>query len=457
MPCNILKTKPFKDFIFFVLLCICLSGSWPILANDQCEIKIFTRNSKVDLSEIKSLFRSVDLMASRTLIPPVKRKLVKNRLYTIILIEDKDFKRVDILCDKAKGFRFYLPENTKLWLKNDTILTRIVAAIILDKCGYAPDKNHNKLPLWLIHGILSKVKRRLNKANIPGIMTFPGMHMLLTSGKTPDLLKISSSPVMAGDGPAYKVSMEAAEILLESVGRLPKSRVALRDLIDLSMKGIPAEDSFLQIFSKKVHTLLQNTANITELQQKRQSKEELKDWLVKNATLMAVNAFKPGNAEFAEKRFRQIEIVRYLSEIKADKEKVYEERYCTVEDLVSKKKEIKDFPAIVRKKELEFARLEFSVTSSLQSSLSRIKKALHKLRIDSSYDFQSEFLAAKKEFYNEIEKFNEIEVYLKKMELKYVPASWRYHTEMTEVKKLREEERRRWPALTKYLDSIEKE
>lgn len=453
---NKLKKSFFQHFfplaVFLLAFCCCLRT----VAIEPCEVKIFSRNSTVDLSEIKTFFRTVDVVISRIIPSPNKKKVIP-QIYTIVLVHDKDFKKVNIINGKLKGIRFYLPENTKVWAENDKILSSIVAAVLLKKCGYSPDNNQNNLPPWLVYGILSKVKRRMDKANIPGIMTFPGIHMLLTSGVPPNLLKISTSPVRAGDGPAYDVFLEASEIMLESTGRLPKNREAIKDLIDLSMQGIPPENSFIQIFSKKVHNMLQNTTEISQLDRDRQINEELQDWLIDNATLLAVNAFNPGNADFAERQFRKIGIVRYISVVDDNNGKAKEERYCKVENLKEKKKDIKNFPALVRFKELEFARLEFAVPASMQPSLYRIKRALHKLRADSSYDFKKEFLDAKQQFYNEIEKYNEIDAYLKQMEFRFVPESWRYRTELKEIEKSKNKERRRWPTLTKYLDSVEKE
>lgn len=451
------RTKKYvKISLLMILISFACWSTYQASAYEPCEIKIFTRNSRVNLDEIKAFFKTVDIVIMRMLPHEKKNRLKKPGLYTVVLMKEKDFKKAEIIDEKKKGIRFYLPENIFDWAKNDQITAKLVTAILLKKCGYDADKKHKNIPRWLKFGILAKVKRRLDKGNIPGIITYPGVHMLLTTEPAPDLLKIASSPVKPVDGPAYDIFLETSEILLSSVRRLPKSREGIKDIVELSIKGLPPKASFSKVFGKKVHQLLQNTTEISKLNRDQDTEDELKEWLNDSAVLMSVNPFKPGNANFAEKQFRKIEIVRYTSAIPSP-QNTKEERYCMVEHLKEKKDEIKNFPSVVKDKEIEFARLEFAVPSSIQSSLNTIKKALLKLRTDSSFKFKSAYLEAKKDFYDEVEQYNEIEYYLKQMEPRFVPESWRYRTELQELDKWHQKTKLHWPALTEYLDTIEKD
>ena len=442
----------FYFFLFFSTFGIFFISDY-VNAKENCAIKIYTRNSKVDLKKIKSFFHTANLVVSRVL-PSQKNRM--QPYYTIVLMKEEDFKKVEILSKKRGEIRFYLPEKTSNWMNNDQITAQIIAAMLLNKAGLPPDQNYEKLPSWLVYGLLSKVQHRLDKTKIPGILTFPGVHMLLTTEPPPDLLKIASSPVKPDDGPAYKIFLETSVIFLNSIRKLPKNKEAILDLINLSIEGISSAQSFMQIFAKKVNIVRKNT---TEMPAENSCKNYngLKEWLNENAILMSVNTFKPGNASFVEKQFRKIEIVRYFAVPDPEKPNEKEERYCNVEALFAKKKEIENFNTIIEMKELDFSRLIFAAPLPFHSSLTKMKIALLTLRTNSYDDFKQKYMKAKQEFYDEIERFNKIELYVKKTELKYAPESWRYKTELEELAKWHKKHKTEWPALTKYLNQWEKE
>jgi len=434
--------------LFFVLLGV------NVRAAESCEVKIYTRNSKVNLREIKTFFRTADLLISRIL-PAEKKKRGNPSLshYAVVLLDEKHFNKFEVLDTSNKELRFYLPEKTSDWIGKDRITSRIILSILLKRSG-AVVARRAKLPPWLVYGVLAKVQRRLSKANIPGMVTFPGVHMLLTASSTPDLFEIAFSSLKPEDGAAYKIFLETSEILLAAVLRLPQSRNAIKDIVDLSVDGIPARKTFDMILGKKVYSFLDNTTDISKLGIVRQNHDELKTWLNDYAILKSVNPFKPGNARFAEKQFSKIKIVKYLS--KSEKgSKAEEIRYCKVADLFIKRKEIKNFTFVVKNKEIEFSRLEFAVPIQMQTSIYNMKKYLRKLRTDSSFKFKKAYVLAEQNFYDEVEKYYELETYLGKMELRFVPEAWRYRTEFQEISKSETYKRKRWPALTKYLDLIE--
>lgn len=425
------------------------------LAVKKCELKIFTRNSKIDLNEIKAFFNNANLFVARIL-QTEKRKKKSVNVYTIILMKDKDFKKINIVDKGKKGIRYYLPEEIGKWKNNDRIKAKIIASMILKHSKYRLDENYKKLPAWLIYAILSKVERRLDKANIPGIMTFPGMHMLLTTSPPPELLEIASRPVHSEDGPLYNIFLETSEIMLDSIWRLPKRKESLKDLISLSMKGFPTKEAFIQAYAKKVFVYKNNTTEALD-DQELKSPDVLKQWLLDNAILMSINTFKPGNAHFAEEQFRKIEMLKYIAIPDQTSKDKKEERFCQVSELQSKQKEIENFSAVIRSKELDFARLAFSTPSILQPGILKIRESLEMLRMGTIRNFESSYKQAKQEFYNGIDRMNKLETYLAKTERDSLPASWKYRYELEEMKKWDKKRKKRWPSLTKYMDKLEKE
>lgn len=461
-----LKIKQYQDrlpvgrsaFTAICLAVIMVSAEYDVMGTGNCELKIFTRNSKADLNDIKSFFRNADLVVSRTLpAEPVKNDLPeKLPIYNIVLMNEKDFKKIEIMDEGKNGIRYYLPEDISKWADNDRIKAKIIASMILKKAHLNLETNINQLPPWLVYGILSKVNRRLDKANIPGIITFPALHMLLITSPPPDLLEIAAKPAYQDDGPIYQVFLESSEVIVDTLRRLPKSRESIIDVINLSLKGFPPKNAFIEAFAKKVYVFKNNTSDSLDTKN-LQSSEVLNQWLIENAILLAVNSFNPGNASFAEKQFRKIEMVKYIAVPNREEKDKKEERLCRVDEILEKKKEMENFNAVIRVKEVDFARLAFSLPEPLQPGILKIKEALEMLRGGVTENFAKRCRDAKQEFYSGLEKMNQLETYLSKLELEALPPSWKYSWELDETRKWNNKVQNRWPALTKYLDAIENE
>jgi hypothetical protein len=275
--------------------------------------------------------------------------------------------------------------------------------------------------------------------------------------ENPAFLKQISSKEYPDSGPALKLYMEFANILIDSIKKLPKWREGLTDMIDLSVKDGYSPAFFEQIFSKKVHTYLINTSTSVN-ENTPYTDSEFEKWFLDNAVQMSVNIFNPANAAASEKMFRKIEIVNYTAEFEnSSGETVHEDRCCKIKDLADKKSEIMNFESIVRNKEFEFTLLAYSVPASFQPAIFEIKKTLIRLRAGLEPElFSKMYNDAKNKFFEEVNKQYEIENYMKKMEKRFVPEVWRYQQELTELDNYKKKRTELWKPLYDYISNWKK-
>ncbi len=455
----------------------CITFSPAVNASSSSEFKFFSRKGKVNTEDVRTVFKGADVLVSR-LVPRPNMGKAPATLYNIVLMDNAEFKGIEIINLKGTEIRFHLPENLEDWIDDDKALSRLIEGILLKKLDLDPAMHSRMLPPWLVIGILGKLRARLCVSSIPGIRTYPAMKMLVTDDPATDLLKIAFSvPMYPDSNPMASVSIQTSDALLSAVMRLPGHREALRGLADLSVQGVDHDKAFVKIFAGMVRNFLISTAEMTLLQEKLDDYGMLREWFYDNAVMLSVNSFSPARAGFAERQFRKIEVVAYALEspeerkdsnepakVKANAERVadpahgdseQEIRYCSLNELQQKKNEIKNFPSIVKSKEHQLSRLEFSAPILLNESIREMRRALFNLRTDSSFKFEANFMTAKNKFFEQLQKCHDIERFMDEIESAVIPESWRFRSEIREIELHEERRRAVWPELSRYLDSIE--
>ena len=216
-------------------------------ASHELDIKIYTGKSKADLSKVRSFFRTSDLLISRIL--PINK--CDRISYSIVLMNKEEFKKAQIMSTGKTKLRVYLPEDISKWDNNHEVFSNLIASALLKKSGTSNGENIDSLPKWLTYGIVNKILRRNSSSIIPGTLSFPGVHALVLSGKKQDWIKIISNPMKPVDGPAYQIYLEASEIILDAILRLPEGKQVLIDIIELSNKELNQEDLFKGAINKE--------------------------------------------------------------------------------------------------------------------------------------------------------------------------------------------------------------
>ena len=442
----------FSKLSTIIIFCIIVLSN-TLYAKNPCEVTVNSEIKIKNAETIKVFIRTADSVTRTLLVSKKLHNQKISRIYNITILTASNTK-IKFKFLKKGILSIELPNIAKE-LQNSQYAPQIIGAMILKYSAQKiTNENISKLPPWLIYSILGKVKNRLDKSSIPGIFFVPAVHAFVSSGEDEGLLKIVESKTYPTSGPSHQLFLELSQVLLKSIRKLPKWREGLHDLVDLSINANYAPAYFEQIFRKKVNTYIANTTVLKTTHQKDENDNALEKWFYNNAVQLSVNVFNPANAAFSEKLFRKIEIVKYPATFEdSEGNLIEEERYCKISDLPDKQAEILNFDSVVKGKEYEFAILGYSVPYNFQPSIFKIKKALINLRINTKSDiFKTEYEKEKNIFFNKISKQYELEAYLKKSERKYVPEIWQYRYELQQIKIYKTKIRKRWKALTKYLN-----
>ncbi len=436
-----IKSRP---IIFIILALIIITGT---ISAKNCEIKIFTGKTKVDLEPVRSFFKTADLR----ILP--KEKSVKLS-YSIVLMKKKDFKKSKITSDGEGKLRIYLSEDIKSWQNDSQVFSDLIASAILKKSGTSSGENYNNLPKWLSHAILNKILRRNSGNIIPGTILFPGIHALVLSREKTDWINVITNPMRPEDGKAYLIYLETSEIILDAIIRFPEGKKAIMDIIELSNKEIGGEDLFRGVMLKKIQDVQKKVKNLTFGE--GTESDIVDDWLNYNVKLSSVNVLNPCDATFAERLFKKAELIQYLTKKGKNDNSPQEERYCKIEELPEKMDEIDDLNSVIFKKQRDLVRIAFSMPIPLQKPIYQIEKSLKLILSGDKEEFLKRYNGRKLVFYDKLEKQHQIESYMLKMEKALVSPGYRFSSELSILKKHDRDKRKRWPELTEFLDNIEK-
>ena len=442
-----MQTKRVGD-IWLIIFCLLFACTAPLHAQyrrKSCNIKIFTKGSQKDLPKIRSLFNIADLTVSRIL--PKKHSALID--YSIILIPKNEFKKADILSQGDNKLRFYLSADIQSWQNDEQIISNIIASLILKKSETSKGENFKVIPRWMTHALLRKIERRSRKQSIPGTISFPGIHAIVLSGTQVKWLKIVSQTPPAEDSNAYKIYMEASEIILDSILRLPGGNKVILDMIELANKDVNAKDVFVSTVTKKLYEIEKHTTFQVD---DNADKQILENWLNYTFRISSVNTFTPCDATEAEKLFTKAEIVKYRAKMSDKKDAKTEERFCKIEELPDKLKEIVDLKLVILKKQRDLVRVGFSIPILLQDPVYKMQKSMDLLTTLKKDQFKKIYKAQKRLFFNALEKQNALEAYILKTEQEFVPPGYRFYAEINAEKDMEKIERARWPALTELMD-----
>ena len=420
-------------------------------------IRVFTgKDAKNPSIDVERFFRLCELEVARIL----PRHGPGNHAleYSIIAVPAKRLKRKSKISTATRGkVRIYLSDALGDDFGNDKpLLAKLAAVVILKNAGNFSAKDYLKIPKWIVYGILRKVLRRLKHQRIYGLVVFPGVHALLISGTPPDFMKILSDPLAPGDGPAFDLSMEIAEITLNAVTRLPKGKRLLADIVNLAMKGVPADTSFRGALGDPVRSVV--AGQIGESKNASQD-EPFAIWLGRAAMTSAVNIFNPLDATSAEKAYLKYSKVRYETKERSTPsgiERPSETRCCTLSDLPDEWGKMKSPEMVFKRKQRDMALLAMMLPSALQSPLNKMREAMTFVERKKPEAFKKQLSAAESDFYRALDRRQQIEAYIDGVERSRVPPSYLYAPQLREIGVAGRKRKCLCPGLRSYMDAKEK-
>ncbi len=401
-----------------------------------CRIKVFSRHGGGNLIAPNRFFRALDTTING-IIP--KQTVSKSMVYELILLEPDDIRKEILRARNKSTLRVGIPQSLDPLHGGDEKLLPAIGMALLLKAGLSVSKKQSA-PRWIELALLRKIRRRAASDRILGVVSFPGVHALLTLPHPPKLLKALESPLRQSDGAAYEILMETCEVILDRVLMLPEGKKVVRKLLELSLQGLPPEDAFRQATG----------ANLRRYEvYKGKSVEE---WLTNGAASASLNLLHPGSAAFGLREFKKVTLVEY-SPSRTDGEP----HYCSIMELPKILDKIESPEILIRKKQCELERLAFSLPAPMQEAVSAVGASLDILRQGKNKEeaFAKALNSAMANFNAALDRCCAMENMLDNMEATILPPLWRYNAALGVVAKSKQRRQIRWPEITSFLDKIE--
>ena len=437
--------------LFSALFAVLLISLFGVDLHAASTVRVFTGKTGRHLPrDVESFFRVCDREVAKIL--PFRKDVNRSVEYSIIALEKGRLKNgLKISKTSHSKFRLYFSRNLTKFKENEPLLARLAATIIQKKAGDSSDKGYRSIPKWIVYGILRKVLRRMRKSRVSGMVVYPGIHALILAGNPPDFMRVIDEPLHPTDGPSRELALEVSEIALNSVLRLPKAKILLEDIINLSLKGVPSSTSFRGALSDPVKAIQRGRKAPDN------SKRDLfSRWLGKAALRSSVNIFNPLDATSSEREFLRCSRVRYMTKpsiAPTGLERPAEERCCLLRDVADEMVKMADPKLVIKGKQRDLSLLMLMLPGELQAPVQRIRRSLSLLVEKQPEKFKEKYALAEGEFYDALDKRQRIEAFIGKVERSFVPPSYLYAPQLLEIDRHTRMRGCLWPKLQSFMDS----
>jgi len=348
---------------------------------------------------------------------------------------------------KKREVRVAIAESCKDFLSDLETQRSLMAAMLLARCGLEAELLDRGFPEWLSSGALRKAATSNWMSNLPGSSGLQAAYALGSRGIFPDLKTVLDSPLDPSYGECYKVYAEYCEAVLSVCSRnglldkgLPSKMIkAVADdpgvsRFDLFVSlagpylgskripdgtpGTPPPKASASSDPKAVAEAARRTEKPKPATQPW-SRKEVSAWFSTELRRLVLSCFSPASVRYLETLFKEASRVAY-------KDSKGVERVCEVDELQEKWSSLGEPELIVSEMKSKVNNLANFAPPALQDSLSGMVSALNVILVKRGSAGASELQAAKKAFYDAIERSAAIEAAMKKAEVKGFPPTVRY-------------------------------
>ncbi|MFA7229972.1 MAG: hypothetical protein WC071_01755 [Victivallaceae bacterium] len=374
---------------------------------------------------------------------------VPNALNVQIVIVQRSVKNnMEIICEK-RNIKIYLNSNINL-LKNDFKINRmLITTLILAKNGINPETG-TEVPGWLIAGIYGGIKAKEKEQSVIQLLSLPGLNALVAAEKLPNFKSIIDTPMTPEqDGVSYLLYEEACRFILDSINNL--SQRADNPLADIIVLNASNKYTREEVFNSTVGRVILaafNNKNTNPGNKNLSDSEKIQLWFERNAKYRLTNYYNPLPADIIEKKFVKFRELKYF----LDKERKMQK----IADLIQLPRifdEIDHGNVLVAEKSIELSELinlspplTIPPLKAIAQDLAEIGKVPAAV---GSRRLERNLLEAEKA----IKRQSEIECRLDKIQNTEIPAAQLYRAEIIELQR---ENAGIWPAMTTFLQKVEK-
>jgi hypothetical protein len=329
---------------------------------------------------------------------------------------------------------------------------KLIRALLLVKSGISPENLLPRVPDWLATGIYVKVREKEKSLNILPVKYYIGLYALALAKRYPafrESLTTALSPT--ADGTAYELYEELCTFTLREVYRLcSNADNAISDIIILcSQKKYSQEEIFDSTVGRLIIAYydqhLQKTFGVGT-----SDSEKLQKWFEYTAERRLFNVFHPVPVDTLRTSLKKWRTFKY--QLKKDNATKW-----SAADILQLPKlydEIKSPGIIISSKSAALAAIINKAPPLLVKPLALLLTTLQKTGKEPTALVTLNLQTAINDINNKLNRQKKIEEYLDLLSNSKIPPGKRFRREILEVR--RDDGRKLWPGLEKYLDKVEK-
>ncbi len=352
--------------------------------------------------------------------------------------------------------RIFLSDDLSGWDKDYRTHSAVISAMLLIRFGIKPDLNYVKVPAWITAGILSKIEIRRNPTMLSGVIVYPGMKGLASSGIQPNLWCVLNNPLEYRDGPSFTLYSETCAIIIDSMARIPKSRDIFMAILKSSVDGEKTDTAFKTAINDYI---IKSGFDFSTLPVDQISKEKrVETWFETAIRNSSVNIFSPGSSDFVEKRLDELRTLNYKIAVAAEKDKPAktEIRSCGIQEFGKKWSEIENPERIANLYRRYFSDLANQSPVLIQNDVNKMAEIFGRLTESDRENFERDFKDAEANLRGKILKQRQVEEYIRESEARFVPFFKRYSAELNYLEGVGTFTGQFCPYLNSILDKEEK-
>lgn len=433
-----------------LFLAVALGLAWlaPAAWAQRAEpFRIVTHEEGIDREAVRRFFRRVDVALDRVCRDVPGETPECTVLPTLMELRGG----MEILSFSDGRLQVYLSGPPEVWMGDRRRLGLMLGALLLHRLELPAVAGYRRLPGWLTEGLLHLLMARLEQGRLPGIVHYPGLHGMVEAGIEYPLDGLLSWPLQPEDGAAYGLQMEAGEVLVLAIVRLPGGRGLLAGLAKASTQDqATAEESFAEAVGPMIGRLSRVPDGEAVEPDAARSRQR---WFAEVVRQAAVNPFYPASAQFAERRFREIEQVVYdpVNSVVGEGA-VRPQQACLLEELGERWGEMADPEGVLAGRQRAVSELIAMAPELVRPPLEDMLAACRRLAGGERRGFSRRVVAARREFHLCLERQAAVERLMREAEASSLTAGERHAAELAVFREGEARRRLLWPSVHELLD-----
>jgi hypothetical protein len=409
--------------------------------------RIVTHDEGIDREAVRRFFRRVDVALDRVCRDVPGKTAECTVLPTLMELREG----MEILSFSDGRLQIYLSGPPEGWMRDRRRLGLMLGALLLHRLELPAVAGYRRLPGWLTSGLLHLLMARLEQGRLPGMVHYPGLYGMVEAGIDYPLDGLLSWPLQPEDGAAYGLQMEAGEVLVLAIMRLPGGRGLLAELAKASTQGQATAE---EAFAETVGPVIGRLSRVSDGAAAESGAGMLRQrWFAEAVRQTAVNPFYPASARFAERRFREIEQVSFWPvNSGAGEGAAVPQQACLLEELGERWGEMADPEGVLAGRQRAVSELLVMAPELMRPPLEDLLAACRRLAGGGRRGFARRVAAVRQDFHRRLERQAALERLMREAEASSLTAGERHAAELGVFREGEARRRLLWPSVHELLD-----